>query len=67
MKKATDGHLLDKVLQYEKILEELKKKYQREMILNKALETANSELERNCNNLEVIIGFMFLELNLNPY
>ncbi|CAD8154969.1 unnamed protein product [Paramecium pentaurelia] len=52
MRKATDGNLLDKLKQYDKALEELKKNYQREMTLNKALETTNNELERRCDNFE---------------
>lgn len=53
MKKLTDANLLEKLNQYNKTLEELKKNYQREMTLNKAFETANNELERRCQNLEV--------------
>ncbi|CAD8089345.1 unnamed protein product [Paramecium sonneborni] len=56
MKKLTDANLLEKLNQYNKTLEELKKNYQREMTLNKAFETANNELERRCQNLEIIIS-----------
>lgn len=63
MKKATDGNLLEKLKQYELLLEELKKKYQQEMTLNKALETTNYELDRNLNNSEVIFIFYVSELN----
>ncbi|CAD8148702.1 unnamed protein product [Paramecium octaurelia] len=52
MRKTNDATLLDKLKQYDQALEELKKNYQREMTLNKTLETANNELERRCDNLE---------------
>ncbi|CAK93218.1 unnamed protein product (macronuclear) [Paramecium tetraurelia] len=52
MRKATDANLLDKLKQYDQALEGLKKNYQREMTLNKTLETTNNELERHCENLE---------------
>ncbi|CAD8070341.1 unnamed protein product [Paramecium primaurelia] len=52
IKKQIDPNFVDKLNKYERIIEELRKNYQREMLLNKTLETANNQLQRNCDDLE---------------
>lgn len=44
IKKQIDPNIVEKINKYERIIEELRKNYQREMLLNKILETANNEL-----------------------
>ncbi|CAD8168058.1 unnamed protein product [Paramecium octaurelia] len=52
IKKQIDPNVVEKINKYERMIEELRKNYQREMLLNKTLETANNELQRNCEDLE---------------
>ncbi|CAK86985.1 unnamed protein product (macronuclear) [Paramecium tetraurelia] len=52
MKKQIDPNVVEKINKYERMIEELRRNYQREMLLNKTLETANNELQRNCEDLE---------------
>ncbi|CAD8177971.1 unnamed protein product [Paramecium pentaurelia] len=52
IKKQIDPNIVEKINKYERMIEELRKNYQREMLLNKTLETANNELQRNCEDLE---------------
>ncbi|CAK94899.1 unnamed protein product (macronuclear) [Paramecium tetraurelia] len=52
MKKQIDPNIAEKINKYERMLEELRKNYQREMLLNKTLETSNNELQRKCDDFE---------------